>query len=102
MEKTPIYFDAVEETAPETLDGQLAALDDCVDHLLKAMHLARECLFPDIEDAIRADLAIARDYLVFALCAAPDGEPRRRVAALIANIAAKLPSPAFSGGRSRR
>jgi hypothetical protein len=75
---------------PETVDALVAALGDYIEGLLKAARLAGECGFSDVEAMIRTDLERTQRDLLLVLCTVSDGDPRRRVAAMITKIEAAL------------
>jgi hypothetical protein len=78
------------DSEPETVDVLLATLGDCVERLLKSSRLARECRFAQVEAEIHGELELTHKQLLLALCAAPDGEPQRHIAAMVAKVAAAL------------
>jgi hypothetical protein len=74
----------------EDLDYTLTTMGGYVERLLKAARLAEECNFPAVKVEIRGALELAHDQLLLVLCAAPDGAPRQRVAAVISKVAKAL------------
>jgi hypothetical protein len=73
-----------------TMDAMLTAMGGYIERLLKAATLARESNFTAMEAAIRGDLEHAQRDLLLVLCTVPDGDPRRRVAAMVSKVAAVL------------